>query len=76
MWSWKKRKKLMMLSLVCFSSMTLLQLCCLILEYHILSYLLHILGSIICPSSAKVSNDNYFSGRRYARKAAMPEGES
>jgi hypothetical protein len=25
MWLWKKRKKLLMLSLVCFSSMTLLQ---------------------------------------------------
>jgi hypothetical protein len=35
MWPWKKHKKLMMLSLVCFSSMTLLQLCCLILECHI-----------------------------------------
>jgi hypothetical protein len=46
---WRKPKKLQMLSLVCFSSMTLLQLCYLILEHHILSYLLHILRSIICP---------------------------
>jgi hypothetical protein len=58
MWPWKKRKKLLMLSLACFSSMILLQLCYLILEHHILSYLLHMLGSIICPSSAKVSNDS------------------
>jgi hypothetical protein len=29
---WRKPRKLWMLSLVCFSSMTLLQLCCLILE--------------------------------------------
>jgi hypothetical protein len=49
MWPWKKHKKLLMLSLVSFSSMTLLQLCCLILEHRILSYLLHMLGSIICP---------------------------
>jgi hypothetical protein len=49
MWPWKKRKKLLMLSLVCFSSMTFLQLCCLILELRILSYLLHMLGSRICP---------------------------
>jgi hypothetical protein len=35
MWPWKKRKKLLMLSLVCFLSITLLQLCCLILEHHI-----------------------------------------
>jgi hypothetical protein len=49
MWLWNKRKKLLMLSLVCFSSMTLLQLCCLILEHQILSYLLHMLESIICP---------------------------
>jgi hypothetical protein len=49
MWPWKKRKKLLILSLVCFSSMTLLQLCCLILEYRILSHLLHMLGSIIYP---------------------------
>jgi hypothetical protein len=40
---WRKPKKLQTLSLVCFSSMTLLQLCYLILEYHILSYLLHML---------------------------------
>jgi hypothetical protein len=32
-----------------FLSMTLLQLCYLILEHHILSYLLHMLGNIICP---------------------------
>jgi hypothetical protein len=43
MWPWKKCKKLLMLSFVCFSSMTLLQLCCLILEHRILSYLLHML---------------------------------
>jgi hypothetical protein len=46
---WRKPKKLQTLSLVCFSSMTLLQLCYLIMEHHILSYLLHMLGSIICP---------------------------
>jgi hypothetical protein len=39
MWPWKKRKKLLMLSLVCFSSMTLLQLCCFILEHHILFHI-------------------------------------
>jgi hypothetical protein len=39
----KKRKKLLMLSLVYFSSMTPLQLCYLILEHRILSYLLHML---------------------------------
>jgi hypothetical protein len=49
MWPWKKRKKLLMLSLVCFLSTTLLYLCCLILEHRILSYLLHMLGSIIYP---------------------------
>jgi hypothetical protein len=32
-----------------FLSMTLLQLCYLILEHHILSYPLHMLRSIICP---------------------------
>jgi hypothetical protein len=32
-----------------FSSMKLLQLCCVILEHHILSYPLHMLRSIICP---------------------------
>jgi hypothetical protein len=42
-------RKLRMLSLVRFSSMTLLQLCYLILEHHIHSYPLHMLGSIICP---------------------------
>jgi hypothetical protein len=46
---WRKPKKLQTLSLVCFSSMTLLQLCYLILEHRILSYLQHILRSIICP---------------------------
>jgi hypothetical protein len=46
---WKKPRKLLMLSLVCFLSMTLLQLCCLIIDHRILSYLLHMLGSIICP---------------------------
>jgi hypothetical protein len=46
---WKKHKKLLMLPLVCFSSTTLLQLCYLILEHHILSYLLHMLGRLICP---------------------------
>jgi hypothetical protein len=46
---WRKPKKLWTLSLVCFSSITLLQLCYLILEHHILSYLLHMLGNIICP---------------------------
>jgi hypothetical protein len=46
---WEKRKKLLMLSLVCFPSTMLLQLCCLILEHHILLDLLHMLGSIICP---------------------------
>jgi hypothetical protein len=45
----RKLRKLQTLSLVCFSSMPLLQLCCLIPEHHILSYLLHILKSIICP---------------------------
>jgi hypothetical protein len=33
MWPWKKCKKFLMLSLVCFSSTTLLQLCCSILEH-------------------------------------------
>jgi hypothetical protein len=33
-------RKPLTLSLVCFSSMTLMQLCYLILEHHILSYLL------------------------------------
>jgi hypothetical protein len=37
-----------MLSLVYFSSTTLLQLCYLILEHRILSYLLRVLRSIIC----------------------------
>jgi hypothetical protein len=46
---WRKSKKLLMLSLICFSSTPLLQLCYLILEHHILSYLLHMLRSIICP---------------------------
>jgi hypothetical protein len=46
---WRKTRKLLKLSLVCFSSMTLLQLCYLILEHHILSYLLHMLRSIIYP---------------------------
>jgi hypothetical protein len=45
----RKPKKLLMLSLVCFSSTPLLQLCYLILEHRILSYLLHVLKSIICP---------------------------
>jgi hypothetical protein len=45
----RKPKKHRMLSLVCFLSMTLLQLCYLILKHRILSYLLHMLGSIICP---------------------------
>jgi hypothetical protein len=36
---WRKPRKLLMLSLVYFSSMILLQLCYLILEHHILSYL-------------------------------------
>jgi hypothetical protein len=49
MWPWKKHKKLVMLSLVCFSSTTHLQLCCLIPAHRILSYLLHMLGSIIYP---------------------------
>jgi hypothetical protein len=48
MWPWNKRKKLLMLSLLSFSSTTLMQLCYLILEHRILSYLLHMLGSIIC----------------------------
>jgi hypothetical protein len=47
--AWRKPRKLRMLSLVCFLSMTLLQLCCLILKHHILSYLLRMLRSIICP---------------------------
>jgi hypothetical protein len=46
---WKKPRKLRTWSLVCFSSMTLLQLCYLILEHRILSYLLHMLRSIIYP---------------------------
>jgi hypothetical protein len=46
---WRKPRKLRMLSLICFSSMTLLQLCYLILGHHILSYLLHMFRSIICP---------------------------
>jgi hypothetical protein len=45
---WRKPRKLQTWSLVYFLSMTLLQLCCLILEHHILSYLLHMLRSIIC----------------------------
>jgi hypothetical protein len=46
---WRKPRNLQMLSLVCFSSMPLLQLCYLILEHHILSYMLHMLRSIIYP---------------------------
>jgi hypothetical protein len=36
---WRKPRKFQTWSLVCFSSTTLLQLCCLILEHRILSYL-------------------------------------
>jgi hypothetical protein len=46
---WRNPKKLLMLSLVCFSSMSLLHLCYLIPEHRILSYLLHMLRSIINP---------------------------
>jgi hypothetical protein len=46
---WRKHRKLQMLSLVCFSSTPLLQLCYFILEHHILSYLLHMFRSIIYP---------------------------
>jgi hypothetical protein len=46
---WRKLRKLRMLSSVCFSSMTLLQLCYFILEHCIHSYLLCMLRSIICP---------------------------
>jgi hypothetical protein len=46
---WRKPRKLQTWSLVHFSSTTLLQLCCLILEHRILSYLLHMLRSIIFP---------------------------
>jgi hypothetical protein len=46
---WRKLKNLQTLSLVYFPSTTLLQLCYLILEHRILSYLLHMLGSIIFP---------------------------
>jgi hypothetical protein len=42
-------RKLQTWSLVCFSSTTLLHLCCLILEHRIVSYLPHMLKSIICP---------------------------
>jgi hypothetical protein len=45
----EEARKLQTWSLVCFSSMTLWQLCCLILEHRILSYPLHMLRSIICP---------------------------
>jgi hypothetical protein len=45
---WRKTRKLQTWSLVRFSSMTLLQLCYLILEHRILLYLLHMLRSIIC----------------------------
>jgi hypothetical protein len=45
----RKPRKLQTWSLVRFPSMTFLQLCCLILEHRILSYLLHMLRSIICP---------------------------
>jgi hypothetical protein len=45
---WRKLKKLQTLSLVCFSSTILPQLCCLILEHRIHSYPLHMLRSIIC----------------------------
>jgi hypothetical protein len=40
-------RKLQMLSLICFLSMPLLQLYYLIPEHHIISYLLHMLKSII-----------------------------
>jgi hypothetical protein len=46
---WRKPRKLQMLSLVYFSSMPLLQLDYLIMEYHILSYILYMLKNIICP---------------------------
>jgi hypothetical protein len=45
----KEAQELQMWSLVYFSSMTLLQLCYLILEHHIISYLQCMLRSIICP---------------------------
>jgi hypothetical protein len=46
---WRMTKKLQTLSLVCFPSKALLQLCYLILEHRIFSYLLHMFGSIIYP---------------------------
>jgi hypothetical protein len=42
-------RKLQTFSLIYFPSMTLLQLCYLILEHHILSYVMSMLRSIICP---------------------------
>jgi hypothetical protein len=45
----RKPRKLRTWSLVRFPSTTSLQLCCLILKHHILSYLLHMLRSIIYP---------------------------
>jgi hypothetical protein len=50
---WRKPRKLQMLSLVCFLSTTLLQLCYFILEHHILSYVLHMLRNIICIALLK-----------------------
>jgi hypothetical protein len=46
---WRKPRMLRMLSLVCFSPTTPLQLCYLILGHHILLYLLYMLRNIICP---------------------------
>jgi hypothetical protein len=45
----RKPRKLWTWSLVHFPSMTFLQLCCLILEHRILSYLLHMLRHVIYP---------------------------
>jgi hypothetical protein len=45
----RKPRKLRTWSSVCFRSMTSLQLCYLILEHRILSYLLHMLRGIIYP---------------------------
>jgi hypothetical protein len=46
---WRNHRKAQMLSLVSFLSMQLLQLCYLIMEHCILSYLLHMLKNIIYP---------------------------
>jgi hypothetical protein len=46
---WRKPRKLRTWSLVHFSSTTLLQLCCLILEHRIISYPLHMPARQLCP---------------------------